>query len=522
MSDQTATKVHCPIVLLARGISKTFPGVRALDQVDLVVRCGKLNALIGENGAGKSTLMNILAGILAPDEGDILLNGQRVKFRNPREAQDAGVSIIHQELNLVPNLTVAENIFLGREPRTRLGLIDYRKMFADARRLLAMLDLSIDPRMPLERLRVGTQQIVEIVKALSIDAKVIIMDEPTSAISEKETVALFRLIHRLKARGVGMIYITHKLAELSSIADDVTVLRDGKLISAKPFHEVTHDELVRMMVGRDPLQMVPRTRAPNGEKVLQVRSVSLQHPQRPREFILRDVSFDVRAGEIVGLFGLMGAGRTELLQTIFGLHPHASSGSVAVAGKQVNLRSPREAIAARLAMAPEDRKLEGLILFMSVVENCSLACLQRITRFGFLQTARERRLVEKIIDRLGVKTPSIHEKVRNLSGGNQQKVVLSKWLATEPKVLLLDEPTRGIDLGAKREIYSLISELAQSGLAIVLVSSEMPEILALADRILVVAEGRIAAEFNRQEATEETMLLAALPKETERLQAEPV
>lgn len=517
MSDQIPTANLPPIVLWARGIGKSFPGVRALDQVEIIVRRGQLNALIGENGAGKSTLMNILAGIIAPDEGVILLNGRHVKFRKPREAQDAGISIIHQELNLVPTLSVAENIYLGREPRARLGLIDYRKMLADTHNLLEMLNLSIDPRLPVERLRVGSQQMVEIAKALSFDAQVIIMDEPTSAISEKETEVLFRLIHRLKARGVGLIYITHKLAELSHIADEVTVLRDGKLIGAKSFRDVTHAELVRMMVGREPLQLSSKARLPKGEVVLQVRGISLRHPQKSQDYVVKDVSFDVRAGEVVGLFGLLGSGRTEFLQTIFGLHPHGASGTVTVGQKGVKFRSPREAIAARLAMAPEDRKLEGLVLTMSVLENSSLACLQRATRFGFLQTARERRLVERFVNRLGIRTPSIHERVRNLSGGNQQKVVLSKWLATEPKVLLLDEPTRGIDLGAKREIYKLINELARDGLGIVLVSSEMPEILALADRILVFSEGRITAEFDRDDATEEKILVAALPKETERL-----
>ena len=515
MTDRPTVASVPEVLLQAHGICKSFPGVRALDNVEIAVRRGSLHALVGENGAGKSTLMNILAGVLPPDKGQILLKGQPVRFRNPREAQGAGISIIHQELNLVPDLNVAENIYLGREPRGRWGLIDYRKMHADARNLLATLDPEIDPRALVGRLRVGAQQIVEIAKALSFDASVIIMDEPTSAITEQEVASLFRLIHQLKQRRVGIIYITHKLAELPQIADEITVLRDGQLIAARAFRDVTHDEIVRMMVGRELAELFPKTVVPAREEVLRVRGMSLRHPERPGDYVVRDVSFDVRSGEVVGLFGLMGAGRTELLHTIFGLHPRTSSGTVAVAGKRVDIRSPQDAIASGLALAPEDRKAEGLVLSMSVAENSSLTCLNRTTHFGIVRPARERRLVGNFLNRLAVKTPSIHERVRNLSGGNQQKVVLSKWLATEPRVLLLDEPTRGIDLGAKREIYALIDELARSGLGVVVVSSELPEILALADRILVLAEGRVTAEFVRGEATEESVLNAALPQGTQ-------
>jgi ribose transport system ATP-binding protein len=512
MSDRSAALVAPDVLLKAHGIGKSFPGVRALDKVDILVRRGSLNALVGENGAGKSTLMNILAGVFPPDQGQILLNGKPVSFRNPREAQDVGVAIIHQELPLVPNLSVAENIFLGREPRTRLGLIDYRKMLSDARILLAPLDPDLDPRSLVSRFRVGAQQIVEIAKALSFNAQVIIMDEPTSAITEHEVTSLFRLIEQLKQQGVGIIYITHKLAELPRIADEITVLRDGRLIANKDFRDVTHDEIVRMMVGRDLVKLLPKAARAASENALEVRGISLKHSDRPGDFAVRDVSFDVRSGEVVGIFGLMGAGRTELLQTIFGLHPRNSSGTVAVAGKRVDIRSPGDAIAAGLALAPEDRKAEGLILIMSVAQNCSLASLKRTTQFGMLRPMHERSLVAKLLNRLTVKTPSIHEPVRNLSGGNQQKVVLSKWLATEPKVLLLDEPTRGIDLNAKREIYALLDELAGNSLGIVVVSSELPEILSIADRILVLAEGRLTAEFDRGEATEEKILKAALPK----------
>jgi ribose transport system ATP-binding protein len=509
LPDSSQTEV----LLEARGISKSFPGVCALDGVQITVRRGRLNAVLGENGAGKSTLMNILAGVFPPDAGEILLGGEPVRFASPRAAQQAGISIIFQELNLVPYLSIAENIFLGREPRNAAGLLDYAKMNRDAAALLAELELDADPRTPVVRLRVGAQQVVEIAKAVSFRSQVIIMDEPTSAITEHEVAVLFRLIKRLKERGTGIIYITHKLDELAEIADDITVFRDGQFIASKPFADTTRDEMVRLMVGRDLTDLFPKTSVPAAGEVLRVKNISLRHPERAGDFVVRDVSFSVRRGEVLGIFGLMGAGRTELLQTIFGLHPPAATGETWIEGKPVSIRSPRAAIDAGLALAPEDRKGEGLVLIQSVAENTTLACLEKISRCGLLQPAREHELVGRYVERLHVRTPSLHQTVRNLSGGNQQKVVLAKWLATEPKVLLLDEPTRGIDINAKKEIYALVDELARSGLAVVMVSSELPEILAIADRILVLAEGRVTAEFARGAATEETILLAALPGE---------
>jgi ribose transport system ATP-binding protein len=514
MTKPSNMRAESDVLLEARGISKSFPGVKALDDVSIAVARGKLHALLGENGAGKSTLMNILAGVFPPDEGEILLAGQQLSFRNPRDAQEAGIAIIFQELNLVPDLSVAENIFLGREPLTSLGLIDYRKMHRDSQALLTQLELDVDPRTPVARLRVGGQQVVEIAKAISFDSRVIIMDEPTSAITDQEGDSLFRLIGRLKQRGVGIIYITHKLDELRRIADDITVLRDGRFIGTEHFEDVTHDQMVKMMVGRQLSDLFPKTAATLGEEVLRVQGLSLRHPERPGDYAVRDVSFSVRRGEFVGLFGLMGAGRTELLQTIFGLHPHSSTGTVSIAGRPVTIRSPQQAIAAGLALAPEDRKAEGLVLSMSVAENVSLSCLAVTTRLGLVQPRIERELVGRYVDRLAVKTPSLNQVVRNLSGGNQQKVVLSKWLATEPKVLLLDEPTRGIDINAKKEIYALIDELAGNGLGVVMVSSELPEILAISDRILVLSEGCKTKEFARGEATEEDILKAALPAGT--------
>jgi ribose transport system ATP-binding protein len=512
MTDSEISERSSDVLLRAQGICKTFPGVKALDDAQITVRRGTLNALLGENGAGKSTLMNILAGVFPPDAGEIWLDGRPVTFRNPREAQQAGISIIFQELNLVPQLGVAENIFLGREPRNRLGLIDYRKMFDDARKLLTALDLDLDPQTSVSRLKVGAQQVVEIAKALSFEAQVLIMDEPTSAISEHEVAVLFRLIAQLKQRGMGVIYITHKLDELAQIADDITVMRDGRFVGTKPYSETSHDEMVRMMVGRESSGHTKHGLVNSSDRVLEVRGLSLRHPERPGDHAVRNVSFDVCRGEVVGIFGLMGAGRSELLQTIFGLYPRTSSGTVAIAGKVVRIRSPQDAIRAGLALAPEDRKLEGLVLSMSVAENAGLAALDRTTTLGMLRPAREKALVNKYLGRMAVKAPSLAAPIRNLSGGNQQKVVLSKWLATEPRVLLLDEPTRGIDINAKREIYEIIDELAGNGLGVVFVSSELPEILSIADRILVLSEGKLTAEFTRGEATEENILTAALPK----------
>jgi ABC-type sugar transport system ATPase subunit len=499
------------IVVEARGIVKDFPGVRALDGVQLTVRRGRLNALLGENGAGKSTLMNILTGVFPPDAGEILLDGRPVHFRNPREAQAAGIAIIFQELNQVPHLSVAENIFLGREPLNAFGLIDYARLNANAVKLLAQLGLDVDPRTPVAHLRVGQQQLVEIARALSFHARIIIMDEPTSAITEQEIEVLIRLIHQLKQRGVGIVYITHKLDELPKIADDITVFRDGRFVASRPFREVTRQEMIRLMVGRDWSALFSRTPAPAGDEVLRVNELTLPHPERPGDFLVENVSFSLRRGEVLGIFGLMGAGRTELLETIFGRHARNATGEVRVGGRAAMISSPQAAIRAGLALAPEDRKAEGLVLPMTVTENTTLASLPRTERFGLLQPAREREISRWFVERLRIKTPSLRQAARNLSGGNQQKVVLAKWLATEPKVLLLDEPTRGIDINAKKEIYSLIDELVHAGMGVVMVSSELPEILAMSDRILVLSEGRLTGEFAGRDATEEKIMHAAVP-----------
>jgi ribose transport system ATP-binding protein len=500
------------IILQAKSISKTFGGIKALDGVSLEVYKGQVNAIVGENGAGKSTLMKVLTGIYQQYDGQIILDSNKVTFTNPKEAQNNGIAIIHQELNLIPYLSVAENVFLGREFINRLGLIDYKRVYSETKRLLERLDLHINPRVQVSNLRIGQQQIVEIAHALSLDARIVIMDEPTSAISEHEIKILFELIRSLKAKGIAVVYITHKLDELNQIADSVTVLRDGKLVDSSPIEDVTHDDIVRMMVGRDIKDFFVKADVAKSREVFGVKDMCLGHPRRQGDYIVDNVSFTVKAGEVLGFFGLMGAGRTELLETIFGLHPKTSSGSLFINGREIKINSPVDAINSGIGFITEDRKQEGLVLQMSVASSISLASLEQTERFRLLSTTLETRLAKDYVERLRIKTSSIHQIVENLSGGNQQKVVIAKWLATNPQILLLDEPTRGIDVNAKNEIYRLISELTQAGLAIVMVSSELPEIMAIADRIIVLSEGKQTAEFTLSQATEELIMKAAIPK----------
>ncbi len=500
------------IILQAKSISKRFGGIKALDSVNLDIYKGQVNAIVGENGAGKSTLMKVLTGIYQEYDGQIILDGQKVTFINPKEAQNNGITIIHQELNLIPYLSIAENVFLGREFINRFGLIDYNRMYSETRKLLERLDLNINPWIQVSSLKIGQQQIVEIAHALSLDARIVIMDEPTSAISDHEIKVLFDLIGSLKAQGVAIVYITHKLDELFQIADSVTVLRDGKLIGSSSIEDVTHDDIVRMMVGRDINDFFVKSDVTKSREVLCVKNMCLAHARRQDEYVVDHVSFTVKAGEVLGLFGLMGAGRTELLETIFGLHPKRSSGSIFLDGKDVQVNSPTEAINLGIGFITEDRKLEGLVSQMTVAASISLASIEQAEHFGFLSNRLETRLAQDYVERLRIKTQSIQQVVENLSGGNQQKVIIAKWLATKPRILLLDEPTRGIDVNAKNEIYRLISELTQSGLAIVMVSSELPEIMAIADRIIVLSEGKQIAEFSHLQATEELIMKAAIPK----------
>ncbi len=501
------------MILEARGITKTFPGVVALRNVSFAVAAGEVHAVIGENGAGKSTLMKVLSGVHPDYEGELLLDGKTVRFDGPREAQRAGIGIVHQELNLVRDLTAAENVFLGREPTTRWGLIDRRRMNREAAELFARLDIDVAPDQRIGHLPVGQQQMVEIAKALSLNARVLILDEPTSALSDRETATLFSLIHRLREQGVGIVYISHRMEEVFQVSDRITVLRDGEWVGTVPTAQAARDELIRMMVGR-PLTSFfaedERT-TPDERVILSVENLSLAAGVEGRRTRMQNVSFEVRAGEILGLAGLLGSGRTEVLEALFGAYGDRTQGCIQIEGRPVVIRSPLDAIRHGMALVTEDRKASGLVLQLSLRENMSLPSLRRLTRWGMVDGARERRLVDEFIERLSIRTPSREQRVANLSGGTQQKVILGKWLAMTPRILLLDEPTRGIDVGAKAEIYHLLRELSLRRVAVVMASSELPELLELCHRILVMREGRAAALFARENATQEKILHAAAP-----------
>jgi ribose transport system ATP-binding protein len=499
-------------LLIAENISKKFSGVTALDNVCLELHEGKVNAIIGENGAGKSTLMKILSGVYTEYEGRIIYKGETVRFKNTKDAQSQGIAIIHQELNLVPHLSVTENIFLGCELTTPLGLLDKKKMRERTQELLNRLKLNVSPDAQIGDLKVGQQQVVEIAKALLHSAGVIIMDEPTSAIGDKEVKVLFDIIAGLKAEGKVIVYISHKLDELFAIADRYNVLRDGRFIESGEMKGINHDGLIQKMVGREIVFNSKNKLPEEAEELLSVNNVFLSKEGEKDKKLLKDVSFSLRKGEVLGIFGLMGAGRTELLETIFGLHPKEASGSIKINNKECRLSRPADAIRERIALVPEDRKKDGLVLGLDVKQNICITTLDQMERAGVLDSSRESSLAQKYIERLRIKTSSAGQLARNLSGGNQQKIVLAKWLAIDPSVLMLDEPTRGIDIHAKTEIYRLIAQLASEGMGIIVVSSEMPEILAVADRILVMCEGSITAELSADEATEDKILMKAIPK----------
>jgi ribose transport system ATP-binding protein len=489
-------------LLEVREVSKRFFAVRALRGVNLVLHPGEVLAVIGENGAGKSTLMKILAGIQRPDSGEVLLDDKPTNFHSVRDAMRSGISLIHQELNLSDNLDVGANVFLGREPR-RFGLVDHRRLHTEAHPYLDRIGLKVSSRALVSSLSIGRQQMVEIAKALSIQSCVLIMDEPTSSLSQHETENLFRVIKDLRSQGVSIVYISHRLAEVKELADRVTVLRDGQNAGELARSEINHDRMVRLMVGRDLSQFYERRPHQIGEPILEVHGLRTPaHPKHP-------LDLTVRAGEIVGLAGLVGAGRTETLRSLFGIDKPVA-GTVRVAAKPVDLRSPRAAIAAGLALVPEDRKQQGIIVEMAVRHNLSLAGLRRHQkRGGFLNREVETNLAGEMIRRLNIKTSTSDQLVQFLSGGNQQKIVLGKWLALKPRLLLLDEPTRGIDVGAKQEIYRIMEQLAEEGVGILFVSSEMAEILGMSDRIVVMHEGRIAGELARAQFSEEAVMLLA-------------
>ncbi|MDA1040898.1 MAG: sugar ABC transporter ATP-binding protein [Planctomycetota bacterium] len=498
-----------PIAVAMRGITKRFPGVVALDNVSLAVGRGEVHAICGENGAGKSTLMKILSGVYRPDDGVLEIDGEPRRFAGTREAEAAGVAIIHQELNLVEELSVAANIFLGRERRTRLGLLDDRGMAAEAARLLASLECPVSPRTMAGSLRVGDQQLVEIAKALSLEASILVMDEPTSALTEAESARLERTILRLREQGTTILYISHKMDEVFRLADRITVLRDGRHIRTVDRTATSPREIIGWMVGREIEGHAFHEDRSRGDTVLTVRGLTLPWPDHPRGYRLKDVSFKLHAGEILGIAGLMGAGRTELLETLFGASEPIWSGKILLDGRPVRFQHPREACAAGIGMVTEDRKRLGLFPDLDVAANVSLCSLREAARGGLVSRAREEALVAGPVAATGVKTPGVHASIMGLSGGNQQKCIISRWLLTKPRVLLLDDPTRGIDVGAKAELYTLIDQLCRAGLAVILTSSELPELLTLADRILVLAEGRLTAEFPRAEATEQNIVEAA-------------
>ena len=485
------------------GISKAFPGVRALDGVQLSVRPGSVHALMGENGAGKSTLMKILIGMYQPDSGTIRFRGKPGRFHSVSEALRAGVSMIHQELCPVPHLTVAENIFLGREPTYAFTFwVHGQNMVRDARELFKQLEVSIDPRCKMKDLSMANTQMVEIAKAISYNSDLIIMDEPTSAITQKEIAHLFQIIGALKDRGVAIIYISHKLDEIFSIADQVTVLRDGRYVETVSIQDVDRDGLIQMMVGRELENMFPKQEVPIGPVLMEVRNLT-------REKAFRDVSFQVHRGEILGIAGLMGAGRTEIVESIFGITP-PDSGEILVKGRRMIPTSPRIAIEHGIALLTEDRRLSGLFLSHDVRANMSIASLDKFIRRVFIDHRQLDRECLDQVQALRIKTPGLDEAVNNLSGGNQQKVLIARWRLTEPDILILDEPTRGVDVGAKAEIHRWMTRLARNGKAIVMISSEMSEILGMSDRILVVHEGQLSGALSRAEATQEKIMRFAM------------
>ena len=486
------------VILRMQGIRKTFPGVVALDNVNLDVRSGTVHSLMGENGAGKSTLMKCLIGMYTPDEGTVELAGDIVRFKDTKDGLEHGISMIHQELSPVPEMMVAENIWLGREPRGRLGLLSPAAMFRKTRELFDEWKINIDPKARMMDLTVSKQQMVEIAKAISYDAKIIIMDEPTSAIPEREVAHLHGMIKRLTDFGVAIIYITHKMDEVFRISDDITVFRDGKHVGSYPAKELDRDKLIKLMVGRELTDLFPKEEAEIGDVVLSVQGLN-------RGTVVKDVSFELHRGEILGLAGLMGAGRTEVLETIFGIEK-ADSGEVVLNGKTLRIKQPADAIRAGMALLTEDRKLNGIMGVLSVRDNITTAALPRYSPHGVLRVGEMRKDSEDQREKLRIKTPSLSQLIKNLSGGNQQKALISRWLLTVPDVLMIDEPTRGIDVGAKSEIHRLMSMLAQEGKAIIMVSSELPEVLGMSDRILVMHEGRISGELSREEANQESVM----------------
>jgi len=489
-----------PFLVVMEGIEKSFPGVHALSDCRFDLRPGEVHALVGENGAGKSTLMKILAGVYSKDSGHIFHRGREVEIPNPRAAQSLGISMIHQELNLMPHLTVAQNIFIGREPRWVLPVwLDEKKINDQTQQLLDALHLKLDPRVKVSDLTVARQQMVEIAKALSFNSEVLIMDEPTAALTESEIEELFRIIRQLRDKGVGIVYISHRLEELKQISDRITVMRDGRYINTLPTPEASIDQIINMMVGRTIYEASPEIPENGSEDiVLEVRNLN-------RGRTLQDINFTLKRGEIVGFAGLMGAGRTELARAVFGADP-IDSGEIFVEGRRVRIKRPSDAVRAGIGYLSEDRKRYGLTLGMDVETNIVLASLNKFLRLLFIDQSRTRATAHSFVEMLSIKTPSLQQKAQNLSGGNQQKLVIAKWLTADTRILIFDEPTRGIDVGAKSEVYKLLNELARQGKSIIMISSELPEILRMSHRIIVMCEGRITGVLSSAEATQEKIM----------------
>ena len=496
-------------ILEMKNITKDFPGVRALDNINFELKQGEVMALVGENGAGKSTLMAVLGGVHTDYKGQIILNNETIKFSNPKEAIKQGIGIIYQELDLVPEFSVGENIFLADEPSSsRLGgagILSRKAIFSETWKLLHDYGFDIDPRAKVNSLSVGQQQLVQILRAIRLSAKVLVMDEPTARLAHKETETLFEIMMILKKRGVSIVYISHHMEEVLQVADRITALRDGKVVGTVDKETTSLTEIIQMVVGKQLSDGITRPAIEKGNEFLSVRGLS-------REGFFEDVDFSVKSGEILGIGGLVGSGRTEIAECIFGVEK-PSKGTITIEGKRVKIRSPLDAIKNGIALIPEERKTQGLILSQSVIANLSLAFLRLISKFQFIRQRERTTIVDRMVKSLRIKTPGIRQIVGNLSGGNQQKVVIGKWLPNKPRLIILDQPTRGIDIGSKREIYELITELAQNGSGVIIISDELPELIGLADRILVVGRGRITGSFNRGEVNQSRLLEAIVSRE---------
>ncbi len=489
------------IVLKMEHINKTFPGVVALDDVSIDLRKGEVLGILGENGAGKSTLIKILAGTYIKDSGNIIIEGKKVDFKNPAEAMDEGIRVIYQELNTLENLTAAENIFLGeQELRKSFPIISWKKMVEESKRILKQLNVDINPNTVMEDLSVSEKQVIEVAKAISKKAKILVMDEPTAALSEEDKDSLFEIIKTLKESGVSIIYISHRLKEIFEITDRVTVLRDGKKIQTVNTQDSDDNELVTMMVGRDISEMYPKRKVPIGEVIMKVKNLKAEE--------VEDVSFELKSGEILGIFGLLGSGKTHLVKALFGANP-IKEGEIYLKGNKVNIKKPWQARDNNIGLVPVDRKMDGLALMLGVKENITLANISDLGKGFLIKKSVEREKANRWVKNLGISTPSINQEVNSLSGGNQQKVVLARWLESGSKVIILNEPTRGIDVGSKVEIYKLMQDLCEKGAAVIMISSELPEILSISDRILVISRGRITGEYHTDEATEEKLMQTA-------------